>query len=113
MLMRTRRYKMTFEHAFTLKGVDRTLSPGDYEVVTDEELIEKLSFPVYRRVSTLIMLPAQAHDPSSIEMVSVSPGDLATALKRDRAMSADDKRRVSGNKAAANDEIADSPGGNR
>jgi len=104
---------MTFEHAFTLKGVDRTLSPGDYEVVTDEELIEKLSFPVYRRVSTLIMLPAQAHGPSSIEMVSVSPGDLAAALKRDRAMSTDDKRRVSSNKAAANDEIADSPGGNR
>jgi hypothetical protein len=111
MLMRTRRHKMTFENAFTLKGVDRTLSPGDYEVVTDEELIEELSFPVYRRVSTLIMLPA--HRPSSIEMVSVSPDDLTAALKRDRAMSADDKRRVFGNKAAANDEIADSPGGNR
>jgi len=27
------------------KGVDRLLPPADYRVVTDEELIEGLSFP--------------------------------------------------------------------
>ena len=27
--------------------------------MTDEELIEELSFPVYRRVSTMIFVPAE------------------------------------------------------
>jgi len=49
-------------------------------------LIEELSFPVYRRVSTLIFLPAQAHKPSSIEMVNVDPADLAAAHARDKTM---------------------------
>ena len=34
------------------QGVDRRLAAGEYEVTTDEELIEGLSFPVYRRVAT-------------------------------------------------------------
>ncbi len=85
MLTRTKRVTLTFRHAFSLKGVGRRLAPGRYEVVTDEELIEELSFPVYRRVSTLIFLPAQAHRPSSIEMVNVDPADLAAAHARDQA----------------------------
>ena len=86
MTTRTKRVTMTFQHPFSLKGVERQLAPGQYEVVTDEELIEELSFPVYRRVSTLIFLPAQAHQPSSIEMVNVDPADLAAAHARDKAM---------------------------
>jgi hypothetical protein len=39
MLTRTKRVTLTFQHAFSLEGVDRSLAAGDYEVVTDEELI--------------------------------------------------------------------------
>jgi len=85
MTTRTKRVTLTFQHPFSLHGVERQLAPGQYEVVTDEEMIEELSFPVYRRVSTLIFLPAQAHRPSSIEMVNVDPADLAAAHARDRA----------------------------
>ena len=56
-----------------------------YELVTDDELIEELFVPVYRPVATLIFLPAQAHRPSSIEMANVDPVDLAAAHARDRA----------------------------
>ena len=35
-----------------LNGIDGVLPPGDSRVVTDEELIGCLSFPVYRRVAT-------------------------------------------------------------
>ena len=84
MVTRTKRVTLTFQHPFSLKGVDRLLTPGDYEVVTDEELIEELSFPVYRRLATMIMLPMDARR-SSIEMVTVDPVDLATAHKLDRA----------------------------
>jgi hypothetical protein len=84
-LTRSKRTTVTFCHPFTLKGVDRKLAPGTYEVVSDEELIQELSFPVYRRVSTLIFLPAQAHRPSSIEMVNVDPADLNAAHAPDLA----------------------------
>jgi hypothetical protein len=82
---RTQRKTVVFSHPFQLKGVDRVLPPGDYEVVTDEELIEGLSFPVYRRVSTAIIVPAQSHQASSVEMVATDPRDLQSAQDRDTA----------------------------
>ena len=73
MATRTQRKTVAFGHPFRLKGVDRVLPPGDYEVLTDEELIEGLSFPVYHRVSTAIIVPAQSHQASSVEMVVIDP----------------------------------------
>jgi hypothetical protein len=61
------------------------LPPGDYQVVTDEELIEGLSFPVYHRVSTAIIVPTQSHQASSVEMVAIDPRDLQSAKDRDTA----------------------------
>ena len=57
MIVRTSSKTVTFAHPFLLKGVDRILAAGDYRIVTDEELIEELSFPVYRRVATMIFAP--------------------------------------------------------
>jgi len=73
-----------FSHQFELKGVDRTLPPGEYRVVTDEQLIEELSFPVYRRVSTMIFVPGKSGT-SSTEMVTIDPRDLQAAQDRDKA----------------------------
>jgi hypothetical protein len=56
MTMRTTEKTITFHRPFCLKGVDRLLPPADYRVMTDEELIEGLSFPAYRRVSTAIFV---------------------------------------------------------
>ena len=80
------RKTVVFSHPFRLKGVDRVLPPGHYEVVTDEELIEGLSFPVYHRVSTAIIVPAQSHHASSVEMVPIDPRDLPSAQDRDTAV---------------------------
>jgi len=71
-------------HPFLLNDIGRTLPAGEYEVLTDEELIEGLSFPVYRRVSTMIIVPAPRT--SSIEMPTVDPRELQAALNRDAAM---------------------------
>ena len=60
------------------------LPAGTYRVVTDEELIEAISFPVYRRVATMMFVPAPP-GASSIEMVTVDPLDLQAALERDQA----------------------------
>jgi hypothetical protein len=83
--MRTLTKTVVFTRPFLLKGVDRILPAGDYRVVTDEELIEGLSFPVYRRLSTMIFVPAQSHPTSSVEMVTIDPADLQAARDRDAA----------------------------
>jgi hypothetical protein len=80
---RTSSKTVTFGRPFRLKGVDRTLPAGDYRVMTDEELIEGLSFPVYRRVATIILVPAA--QASSVEMVTVDPADLEASQDRDAA----------------------------
>ena len=78
---RTSRKTVTFKTPFTLDGVGRRLPAGAYEVVTDEELIEGLSFPAYRRVSTMMLVPGQLS--RSVEMVTVDPLMLAEALARE------------------------------
>ena len=54
--------------------------------MTDEQLIEELSFPVYRRVSTVIFAPGQSPHGSAVEMVTIDPRDLQAAQDRDNAM---------------------------
>jgi hypothetical protein len=83
MTMRSRRETITFKHPFRIKGVDRLLPPGDYEVITDEEMIEGLSFASFRRVATMIMAPAAAARGSTMEMISVGSADLSDALRID------------------------------
>ena len=84
MTTRTRNTVVVFSHPFELKGIDRTLPPGEYRVVTDEQLIEELSFPVFHRVSTMIFVPGKSGR-SSTEMVTIDPGDLQAAQDRDKA----------------------------
>jgi hypothetical protein len=85
MITRSRGQTVIFNFPFLLKGVDRTLPAGGYRVVTDEVLIEELSFPVYRRVATMIFVPGAAHRSCSVEMVTIDPSDLRTAQERDAA----------------------------
>jgi hypothetical protein len=85
---------VSFARPFVLKGVDRVLPAGEYRVATDEELIQELSFPVYRRVATMIFVPAEARRSSSVEMVSIDPHDLQEALNRDAEKPANTGGRV-------------------
>jgi hypothetical protein len=83
MTTRSRRETVHFKHPFRIKGIDRLLSPGAYEVVTDEEMIEGLSFPSFRRVATMIMVPCAAPRQSATEMISIGSVDLADAQRID------------------------------
>ena len=83
MTTRSRRETVHFRHPFRIKGIDRQLSPGAYEVITDEEMIEGLSFPSFRRVATIIMVPGEAPRQSSMEMISIGSIDLADAQRID------------------------------
>jgi len=85
MTMRTTTKTITFRRPFCLRGIDRLLPPADYRVVTDEELIEGVSFPAYHRVSTVIFVPAPSG--SAVEMVTIDPLDLQAAQEQDAAKS--------------------------
>ena len=86
MTMRSRRETITFKHPFRIKGIDRLLAAGAYEVVTDEEMIEGLSFPAFRRVATMIMVPGAPPRASSVEMISISAADLTDAQREDASV---------------------------
>jgi hypothetical protein len=86
MLTRTRDKTWTFGKPFVLKSIGRELPAGSYRVATDEELIEGLSFPVYRRVATMIFVPGQHN--ASLEMLVVDPAELQAAREIDEAIAA-------------------------
>ena len=83
MIARSKSETIHFKHPFSIdKGV-RTLPAGAYELVIEEELIEGLSFPSYRRVAMAIMVPSEPPHPRSMEMISISSLELADALRDD------------------------------
>jgi hypothetical protein len=83
MTVRTTSKTVTFMHPFNLSGTDEVQPAGTYTVETDEELLEPLSFPAYRRVSTLMRLPARSTGTVLTQIVEVNPMELAAALARD------------------------------
>ena len=83
MTIRSRRETVTFRHPFRIKGIDRLLPAGAYDVITDEEMIEGLSFASFRRIATMIMVPAEAPRGSTMEMISIGSIDLSDAQRTD------------------------------
>jgi hypothetical protein len=83
MSIRTTRKNVKLSNPFSIEGVGRVLPAGDYEVVTGEELIEGISFPICRRVATMMLAPTQSSQAPSIEMLTIDPRDLAAAPERD------------------------------
>ncbi|WP_354226928.1 hypothetical protein [Bradyrhizobium sp. F1.4.3] len=82
MSIRSRRETITFRHPFCIRGIARELPAGAYEVVTDEEMIEGLSFACWRRIATLITVPAERAR-GTMEMLSIGSVDLADAQAAD------------------------------
>jgi len=86
MTIRSRRETVTFKHSFRIRGVDRLLPAGAYEVITDEEQIEGLSFAAFRRIATMILVPAAFSSASTMEMLSIGSVDLAEAQRIDASV---------------------------
>lgn len=76
---------MTFRRPFSLGDHGEVLPAGAYAVETDEELLEGVSFPVYRRIMTLLHVPATAKSPGVHRTLMVDPIELEAALQRDLA----------------------------
>jgi len=85
MTTRTKRETVTFGRPFNLSGWDEALPKGAYIVETEEELLQGLSFPAYRRKLTLIHLHVDPDRPGRRQALPVDPDELAAALDRDFA----------------------------
>ena len=83
MLSRTRHEDMVFARPFVLKGWAKPHPAGSYDVETEEELIEGLSFPAWRRVATTIT--RKVRDGGIVQAIAVDPQDLAEVMAADAA----------------------------
>ena len=88
MTERTTRTTVSFARPFLLEGYDQELPAGKYVVETGEELIQGLSFPAYRRVSTTLHVDLLPGRPGQKEAWTIDPRNLDAALIRDQAAAA-------------------------
>ena len=75
MAIRTTRSKVTFKSPFSLPEIERELPAGDYDVETDEELIEGLERTAYVRRATLLYV----REGATTQVVTIDPKVLEAA----------------------------------
>jgi len=85
MTVRTIKSSVTFVKSFTLGDFDEVLPSGTYEVESDEELLEGLSFDAYRRIRVLIHLPAKSRCSGFSQTLTIDPNAWDAAIERDGA----------------------------
>jgi len=95
MAVRTTKSTVTFASSFTLADMGEVLPAGTYDVETDEELLEGVSFEAYRRVQTLIHLPVKSGNPDISRTLMIDPNVLDDALERDNAPSPSSQKSIS------------------
>lgn len=82
---------ITFANAFHIKGLDHPQMPGQYLVVTEEVLLEGLSFPVWQRTATLMHLPAITAPAVMRQVFRIDAEDLVAAMAADGKPGADQR----------------------
>ncbi len=80
---------MVFDQPFRLKGLDRLLPAGAYEVLIDEDMIDDLSFAAFRTILTMIMVPGEWPFANAMELIATSANELADAQRGDKVGSRD------------------------
>ncbi len=72
-----------------MSSIDEPQPPGTYRLVVDEEEIPGLSFLAFRRVATMLHLPAVLAASQIRQVVTVDPVELQAALDRDTSNSSE------------------------
>jgi hypothetical protein len=83
MTMRTSRKTVTFRRPFSLSGLDEMQPAGTYTVETNEELLEAVSFPVWRRTATVILLRPQGAAAGLGQDLEIDPAELEAVADAD------------------------------
>jgi hypothetical protein len=82
---RTTQRTVTFARPFRLGEGGEQFSAGRYSIETDEELLDGMSFPVYRRTATMMQLIPDPRRPGITEIAVIDPQQLEAALAADIA----------------------------
>jgi hypothetical protein len=79
MPIRTTSETVTFRRPFILSGLDKLQPAGTYTVDTEEEQLDAISFPAWKRIATVIALK----NADAVEYQRIDPKELREALMRD------------------------------
>ncbi len=79
--VRTTWSKITFPKAFVLPGSETIFAPGEYDLVTEEERLQGLTFNAYRRTSAFLQVSTNPRFPRRTELRPVTDADLQQALE--------------------------------
>lgn len=74
---------VTLNDSFMLAALDSPQPAGTYRLIVDEEEIDGLSFIAYRRIATMLHLPAIGVSALSRQVILVDPDELAAVLRAD------------------------------
>jgi hypothetical protein len=85
MTMRTTERTVTFARPFRLGEFGEPFPAGRYSIETDEELLEGVSFPVYRRTAAMMQLIADPRRRGVTEIAVIDPQQFEAALAADTA----------------------------
>ena len=83
MSTRTIQTTITFNRPFTLSSVEGRQPAGTYQLESEEEQIEGLSFSAFRRMTMTLFLPANPAPGATRYVVQVDPRELSEALLAD------------------------------
>ena len=83
MTIRTTSKTVVFHHPFILSGLDEAQPAGTYQIETDDQQMEDVSFLAFRRVSTFIHLHPSREQPGIRQTMTVDPSELERVLALD------------------------------
>ncbi len=70
---------MIFDRPFRLSGIDKLFPAGIYDVATEEEQIDGVSFPAFRRLQTYVTRRSTPHKLGSETAIVVDLDELTRA----------------------------------
>lgn len=82
--MRSTCVTLTFRSAFRLPGYDMPFPAGTYEVLSEDERLDGLSFEAFRRVATFLRITGRDGASGRTELFPVSQQDLDAAILADQ-----------------------------
>ena len=85
MISRATTRTVIFRHPFMIEGLDGWQPAGSYVIEMEEELLQELSFPVWRRQHTAIRLPHRPGASVTEQVATVDPRAIDAALATDAA----------------------------
>lgn len=83
--MRSTCVSLTFRSPFHLPGYDAPFPAGTYEVLSEDERLDGLSFEAFRRQSTFLRISGRGGSQGRTELLPVSQQDLDAAVLADQA----------------------------